>query len=111
MPAGIFALSSLRAMGIGGAPAGAMALLALTLVPWGALGPGTALGATLTGLPGQAIAAATAVPNAVWIMLLAPLLWRLSALAGVPVPPRERLVQATALLSMAVLLVALHAVL
>ena len=43
-------------MGIGGAAAGAMALLALGLVPWGALGPGTALGSALTGLPVQEIA-------------------------------------------------------
>lgn len=107
----VFALSSLRGMGIGGAPAGAMALLSLTLVPWGALGPGTALGAALAGLPAQTIAAATAWPNAIWILLLAPLRWRLSALAGLPVPPRERLVQAAALIAMAALLVVLHAVL
>ncbi|MGG5818109.1 hypothetical protein [Falsiroseomonas sp. HW251] len=107
----VFALSSLRAMGLGGAPAGTMALLSLTLVPWGALGPGTALGAALVGLPAQQIAAATALPNAAWILLLAPLLWRLSALAGVPVPANERLVQAAALLAMAVLLVVLHGVL
>jgi lactate permease len=107
----VFALSSLRAMGLRGAPAGAMALLALCLVPWGALGPGTALAAALTGIPAQDIAAMTALPNAAWILLLGPVLWRLCAAAGVEVPPRERLVQAATLLVMAALLVGLHAIL
>jgi lactate permease len=53
----------------------------------------------------------TALPNAAWIMLLGPVLWRLCAAARVPVPPRERLVQAATLLVMAALLVGLHAVL
>jgi lactate permease len=107
----VFALSTLRAMGLRGAPAGAMALLALCLVPWGALGPGTALGAALTGLPAQELAALTALPNAAWILALGPVLWRLCAAAGVAVPPRERLVQQATLATMAALLVGLHAVL
>lgn len=106
----VFALSALRAMGIAGAPAGAMALLALTLVPWGGLGPGTALGAALTGLPAQQIAAATAWPNAVWLVLLGPVLWRLCAAAGVVVPTAEKIVQGLVLCVMAGLLVAAHAV-
>jgi lactate permease len=95
----VFALSALRGMGIGGAPAGAMALLALTLVPWGGLGPGTALGAALVGLPPQTLAEATAWPNAVWYLLMGPVLWRLCAAAKLQVPRRERLAQ-MALLAM-----------
>lgn len=105
----VFALSTLRAMGIVGAPAGAMALLALCLVPWGGLGPGTAVGAALTGLPAQQIAAATAWPNAAWLLLLGPVLWRLCAAAGVAVPTAEKLVQMLVLCAMAMLLVAAHA--
>lgn len=105
----VFALSALRAMGIGGAPAGAMALLALCLVPWGGLGPGTALGAALLGLPAQQIAAATAWPNAAWLLLLGPVLWRLCGAAGLVVPPREKLVQTLVLAVVAMLLVASHA--
>ncbi len=89
----VFALSALRGMGLGGAPAGAMALLALVLVPWGGLGPGTALGAALIGLPAQRVAEATAWPNAAWLMVMGPVLWRLCAAAGVAVPPGERLAQ------------------
>lgn len=105
----VFALSALRGMGLGGAPAGAMALLALTLVPWGGLGPGTALGAALIGLPAQEVAAMTAYPNAVWLPLLGPVLWRLCAAAGVVVPPAEKLAQALMLCVMAAILLASHA--
>ncbi|MGG5810293.1 L-lactate permease [Falsiroseomonas sp. CW058] len=105
----VFALSALRGMGLGGAPAGAMALLALVLVPWGGLGPGTALGAALIGLPAQAVAAATAWPNAAWLPLLGPVLWRLCAAAGVAVPAAERLAQTAFLVVVAALLVASHA--
>ncbi len=106
----VFALSALRGMGLGGAPAGALALLALTLVPWGGLGPGTALGAALIGLPAQEVAAATAGPNAVWFVLLAPVFWRLCTAAGVAVPAREKLVQLGILTGMAAGLVLAHAV-
>ncbi len=105
----VFALSALRGMGLGGAAAGAMALLSLTLVPWGGLGPGTALGAALIGLPAAEVAAATAWPNAAWMPLLGPVLWRLCAAAGVAVPAAERLAQTGFLLAVAALLLASHA--
>lgn len=105
----VFAISALRGMGLRGPPAGAMALLALTLVPWGGLGPGTALGAALIGLPAQEVAAATAWPNAAWLPLLGPVLWRLCAAAGVEVPAGERLVQTLVLCVVGGLLVLSHA--
>jgi lactate permease len=104
----VFALSALRGMGIGGPVAGALALLSLVMIPWGGLGPGTALGAALTGLPGQEVARIAAIPNALWILLLAPLVWRLTERAGVAVPPRERLAQAGLLATMAGLLLLGH---
>ena len=107
----VFALSALRGMGIGGPVAGAMALLSLSLVPWGGLGPGTALGAALIGLPAQDVAAATAWPNAVWLMVLAPLLWRLCAAAGVAVDAREKLAQLGIMAVVAGLLILSHAML
>jgi lactate permease len=102
----VFALSALRGMGVRGAPAGAMALLSLALVPWGGLGPGTALGAALAGLPAQEVARFAAWPNAAWLVCLGPVLWRLCAAAGIAVPPRERLAQLCILLLMAALLLA-----
>ncbi|MFC7474303.1 hypothetical protein ACFQS7_08060 [Dankookia sp. GCM10030260] len=102
----VFALSALRRMGIGGAAAGALALQALVMVPWGGLGPGTALGAALTGLPAQALSMAAAWLTAAWLLLLAPLLWSLQARAGVPVPVRERLAQLAMLAALAGLLLA-----
>lgn len=101
----VFALSALRGMGLAGAPAGAMALLSLSLVPWGGLGPGTALGAALIGMPPQLVAQVAAWPNAAWLVLLGPVLWRLCAATGVPVPAEERLAQTAILMVMAALLV------
>ncbi len=104
----VFALASLRGLGLRGAPAGAMALLALTLVPWGGLGPGTALGAALIGLPAQDLAAATALPNAIWLLVLGPVFWSLCRSAGVVVTLREKAEQMATLTLMAVALVVLH---
>jgi lactate permease len=105
----VFALSTLRGMGLKGAPAGAMALLSLTLVPWGGLGPGTALGAALIGAPAQEVAFATAWPNAAWFPLLGPVLWALCNAAGIAVPAGERLFQTAVLLAVSALLLASHA--
>lgn len=104
----VFALAALRGMGLTGAPAAALALLSLCLIPWGGLGPGTALGAALVGVPAQDIAALTALPNAAWVLLLGPVCWRLSAAAGVPVPGRERAAQMAMLGAMAAILIAGH---
>ncbi|WBV41964.1 L-lactate permease [Pseudoroseomonas cervicalis] len=90
---GVFALAQLRRMGLLGTPAAALALMALVLVPWGGLGPGTALGAALIGVPPQAVALATAWPHATWLLCLAPVFWRLCARAGVKVPGAEKLAQ------------------
>lgn len=105
----VFALAALRGMGLSGAPAGALALLALCLVPWGALGPGTALGATLTGLPAQELSAVAAWMTAAWLPLLAPLFWWLCGRAGLAVGWRMRAWHAAALLAVALLLVLAHA--
>ena len=107
----VFALASLRAMGLRGAPAGALALLSLALVPWGGLGPGTLLGAALIGVPAQDIAALAAWPNAAWLLVLGPVCWRLTKAAGIAVPASEKLAQMTMLAAIALLLVVSHAVL
>ena len=107
----VFALSALRGMWIGGAAAGALALQALVLVPWGGLGPGTALGGVLAGVPAQQVAMVAAVPNAAFLLCLGPLIWALSARAGVPVPGRERAVQLLMLAAIAALLLLWNAIL
>nr|WP_255574930.1 L-lactate permease [Caldovatus aquaticus] len=101
----VFALAALRGMGLGGPVAGAMALLSLSTVPWGGLGPGTALGAALVGLPAQTIAQVAAWPNALWLLLLGPVLWRLCAAARIAVTPREKAAQLGLLGAMAAILV------
>jgi len=107
----VFALTALRGMGIGGPVAGALALQALVLVPWGGLGPGTALGAVLAHVPAQEVARVAAVPSAAFLLCLGPLVWSLTARAGVPVAGRERTVQLLMLAVMAGLLLAGNAVL
>jgi lactate permease len=107
----VFALTALRAMGVAGPVAVALSLQALVMVPWGGLGPGTSLGAALAGIPAHDAAAIAAWPNALWLLLLLPLLWWLQRRAGVAVPPREMLAQAGLTVLMAGLLIALHAVL
>jgi lactate permease len=107
----VFALTALRAMGLRGPVAAALALQALVLVPWGGLGPGTALGAALAGVPAQRVAMVAAWPNAAWLLLLGPLVWSLSARAGLPVPPRERATQLSMLAAVAALLLAANAAL
>jgi len=104
----VFALAALRAMGIGGAVAIALALQGLVMVPWGGLGPGTALGAVLAGVPAQQVVALSAWPNAAWIVALAPVMWWLQARAGVAVSGREKGMQVFMLTVLAVLLVGLH---
>ena len=105
----VFALASLRAMGIKGPVAGALSLLALMLVPWGGLGPGTALGAALAGLPGQDIAMVAAWPNAAWMVLVAPLIWSLTRRAGLVVSTTEKLAQLAILLLLAAVLLLANA--
>ncbi|WP_421995020.1 hypothetical protein [Roseococcus sp.] len=107
----VFALSALRGMGIRGAVAIALAVQSQVMVPWGALGPGSALGAALADVPAQEFVGLVAWPNAAWIVSLTPLLWWLQARAGVPVPGREKAMQALMTAVMAALLVALHAIL
>jgi lactate permease len=85
-----------------------MALLALCLIPWGGLGPGSLLGAALIGLPAQEVLRITALPNAVWLLLLGPVLWRLCTAAGLAVPAAEKLAQMGYLLAVAALLVSCH---
>ncbi len=107
----VFALGALRAMGIGGAVAVALSLQALILVPWGGLGPGTLLGATLLGLPPHEVARMAGFPTVLWLPLLAPMIWALQARAGLVVPPREKAMQALMLAVLGGLVLGLHWVL
>ncbi|MCW8086910.1 L-lactate permease [Sabulicella glaciei] len=107
----VFALAALRRMGLRGPVAVALSLHALVLVPWGALGPGTALGAALVGISAHDSAALSAWPSAAWVVSLAPVLWSLQARAGQAPPWQEASVQALGLLAIGVGLVLWHCVL
>ncbi len=86
----IFAIAAVRRAGATGAPAAAIGLLALALIPWGGLGPGTALGAALAEAPAQDMAARNAVQAAVFLLALLPLFWWWAALTGHPIPLARR---------------------
>lgn len=89
----IFALGVMRRAGVASVPAAAMSLLTLALIPWGGLGPGTAVGAAISGVPGQALGTRNAWIVAAELPLLLMLFWHWSAAAGFAVPVGKRLAQ------------------
>ena len=89
----IFALGVIRRAGVPGVQAAAMALLTLTLIPWGGLGPGTAVGAAISGVAGQELGARNAWIVAAELPFLLALFWHWSAIAGFAVPLLQRAVQ------------------
>jgi lactate permease len=102
----VFALSAMRRLAVPAPAAAALSLLSLVLIPWGGLGPGTQLGAALAGVDLRAFGAWTSAASALWLMLLLPLFWRLSAEAELGGNARERLADATTMAATAALLVA-----
>lgn len=102
----VFTIGALREVGVTGAPAAAIGLMSQALIIWGGLGPGTALGAALAGLPAQAIAQRNSWQAAPWLLLLVPLFWRLAARAGHPVPTAARPAQLAWVAALAALLIA-----
>jgi lactate permease len=104
----VFAVGAVRRAGIKGAPAAAIGMLSQIVVPWGGLGPGTAVGAALADVPAQVLATRNAVQLAAALPLLLLLLWRYCAAAGVPVSARQRGAHALWLAAFAALLVGWH---
>ncbi len=107
----VFSIGALREAGVAGAPAAAIGLLAQMLVPWGGLGPGTAVGAALAGVDAQTMAMRNAMMLAPTLLLLLPLFWWWCARAGVRVAVAERVRQVTWVVGIGALLVVFHLVL
>ena len=89
----IFALGVMRKSGVAGVPAAAMSLLTLALIPWGGLGPGTAVGSAISGVPGQELGARNAWIVACELPLLLALFWYWSGRAGFPAPTARKAIQ------------------
>ncbi len=106
----VFALGIIRASGLRGPRAAAIGLLTQVLIPWGGLGPGTAVGAALAGVPAQAMAARNAVMLAATLPFLLPLFWRWAALEGHAVAPRDKGFQLLWVLAVGASLIAWHRV-
>ncbi len=87
----VFALGELRMLGVTGSLAGALSLFSQVLIPWGGLGPGTAIGAALAGVDPTRLGAANAWLSAVWLLLLLAPLWQLTRAAGLPASPRDKM--------------------
>lgn len=104
----VFAVAAFRSVGVTGVPAAGLALFSQMLIPWGGLGPGTAVGAALAGVDAQAMAARNAWILAAELPLLLPLFWHVCARAGHPVPARRRLGQLGWVLAEGALLVTAH---
>ncbi len=107
----VFAIGAVRATGIGGAAAAAIGLMAQPLIPWGGLGPGTAIGAALAGVDPQQMAMRNAVAVAPELLALLALFWGWCGLAGVRVSWATRGGQALWVASVGALLILLHRVL
>ena len=104
----VFAVGAVRRVGITGAPAAAIAMMAQLIVPWGGLGPGTAIGAALAGISAQTMALRNAVQLSAALPCLLLVFWACCAAAHVPVSARRRLGQAGWLAAFAGLLVGWH---
>jgi len=86
----VFAIGAARRVGVEGVAAAAMAMLAQIMVPWGGLGPGTAVGAALAGISAQAIATRNAVQLTAALPFLLLMFWHYCTIAGVRVGALER---------------------
>lgn len=106
----IFALGVMRRAGVAGVPAATMALLTLALIPWGGLGPGTAVAAAISGVPGQQLGACDAWIVATERLFPFGLAWYWSTAAGFSVPPRWRMVQLGWVMAVGVSLILWHRV-
>jgi lactate permease len=106
----IFALGVMRRAGVPGVPAAAMSLLTLALIPWGGLGPGTAVGAAISGVSGQELGARNAWIVAAELPLLLLLFWRWSAAAGFRVDLSHKLIQLGWVLAVGASLILWHRV-
>jgi lactate permease len=101
----VFALSSLRRMGLAGPAMVAVGLYALLLIPWGGLGPGTFLGAALAGVPVVELARMNAWLSAAWLLPMLVVFWRLAARLGLTGTARTRTTEALWVAALAALLV------
>ena len=104
----VFALGLIRATGLRGPRAAAIGLLTQALIPWGGLGPGTALGAALAAVPPQAMALRNAAMVAAALPFLLLLFWRWTAAEGHPVPGRDKPSQLLWVLAVGASLIAWH---
>lgn len=104
----VFAIGALRRIGVEGSAAAAIAMLSQIIVPWGGLGPGTAVGAALAGVPAQAMATRNAVQLAAALPFLLLLFWHLCRAANVAVTGRERAQQAAWIAGFSALLIGWH---
>lgn len=107
----VFAVGSVRALGMAGAPAAAIGLMAQPIIPWGGLGPGTAIGAALAGIDPQGLALRNAMMLAASWAFLLPMFWWWCGLAGVSASWPTRLRQAAWLGAVGLLLVVGHLIL
>ena len=86
----IVAYAAITRLGVRGATAAVLALFSQTLVPWGALAVGTALGASLGHLPPAGLGARTAILCAPLLFGALALFWRVCARERLTLGWRQR---------------------
>ncbi|MDR3525481.1 MAG: L-lactate permease [Acetobacteraceae bacterium] len=89
----VFAVGALKRLGLIGAPAAAIGLMAQLGIPWGGLGPGTAIGAALAGVDVQQMSLRNAEILAPSFLMLLPLFWWWCGKLGLLTTGRDRMRQ------------------
>lgn len=79
-----------RALGVRGVPLLVLSLLSQTMIPWGAMGSGSLIGAAFAGRDPTDLVLHSAVFIAAFHVLWLPLFWRVADRAGLPAGAGER---------------------
>ena len=104
----IIAAAALVRTGLKGHAVAGLALFSQMLVPWGALGVGTIIGAGIAGLRPEELGRHSSVVAAIALPLLLPVLWSMFRAAGIRLTPRNMAIDLAAMLSLSAMLLAVN---
>jgi lactate permease len=104
----IIAAAALVRTGLKGHSVAGLALFSQMLVPWGALGVGTIIGAGIAGLRPEELGRNSAVIAAIALPLLLPVLWSMFRAAGVRLTARNMGIDLAMMLSLSAMLLAVN---
>jgi lactate permease len=104
----IIAAAALTRTGLKNHAIAGLALFSQMLVPWGALGVGTIIGAGIAGLRPEELGRHSAVLSAIVLPLLLPVLWSMFRAGGIQLTSRNMLIDLAMMLSISAMLLAVN---